>query len=184
MRPYRRPLFAAVISLAALLLVAPAGARDLTAAERDGLSSAVAEFNAAMRSGDAERLVDATPRKIHEVIAKQFNVSVARLRDSAIKSAEQTLRQVTFEAFSMDVAGAENRKTADGEPYLLLPTTTVMRLEDGSRVEAKSMTLAFLDGPEWRLVRVDQPRQAKFLSDAYPRFQGERFPPGAMRQLP
>jgi exodeoxyribonuclease V alpha subunit len=57
----------------------------------------------------------------------------------------------------MDLEKAEFVALADGSPYALIPTETVMDLGEGGKYRATSSTLGLLDGETWYLVRVEDP---------------------------
>ena len=57
---------------------------------------------------------------------------------------EAALAEVKLVSFGMDVAKAEHHELPSGEPYVLIPTETVMDAGDGKTV-ARSHTLALLD---------------------------------------
>ena len=68
------------------------------------------------------------------------------------------LAEVKLVSFGMDIAKAEHHELPSGEPYVLIPTETVMDTGDGKSA-ARSHTLALLDGGAWYLLRVSDSRK-------------------------
>lgn len=178
----RRLLGAAAVALA--LLAFPAAARDLTQAETAAVAERVQAFDAAIRASDFPAVIGFVPPKVFETIAADNGIDAVKLRDVVAQQMELVFRDATLEAFEIDLDGAERRQLPDGTPYLLMRTTTVVRIPGDTRVETKNSTLALAEGEVWYLVRLDDPGQVDVLRRAYPAFANETFPLGTSRQLP
>lgn len=172
--------------LVLILLVGTAGlatARPVSDAEREALTQTVDDFNAAMSEGNFERLVDTVPPRVIEHIAKQANVDVETLRKVMLEQITQAMGQVKIEAFSMDMEAASDHELPNGEPYVLIPTRTVVDTGASGKFESKSDTLAFLDEGTWYLVRVSEADQVKILREVYPDFAAVEFAAGTMEAV-
>ena len=171
-----------VASLLALLVVGmvPAAARPLTEAETTALADKVAAFDAAIRDGDYAEIVEVLPPPMLDYIAKQAGVSVDELLVGLKGQMEEIFASVEIVSFGMDVAAAEERELADGSPYVLIPTNTVMEAEGMGRVRVDSQTLGLLDSADWYLIRVGDAAMVGVLRQVYPEFAGVEFPAETM----
>src|SRR5690606_34122935 len=115
----------------------------------------VAAFDKAMRDEDYDKVADTIPPRVMEFIAKQAGLEVDALRTVVVQQMEAALAAVDLEEFGMDMDALKQAELADGEPYALIPTETVMNSEATGRMRAKSETLALLDEGQWYLVRVN-----------------------------
>ncbi len=166
----------AALGLVFALGVAPAFARPVTEAESTALAAKVAAFDAAMRDNDFETVIGVIPPAVIAHIAEQAGVPVDDLRTALIGQMEQILAEVTFVSFGMDLDKAEHKELADGTPYLLIPTETVMEAEGIGRLKVNSFTLGMLDAGEWYLVRTSDAAMVGILRQIYPQFDGVEFP--------
>jgi hypothetical protein len=176
-----RKLFIAAVLL--LVAVAPAMARQLSEAEKASLATTVEGFDAAMAAGDFETIVKTIPPRVLEHIAKQAGVDVAILRQIVIAQMKAALAEVKLVSFGMDVAAAEHKELPNGEPYVLIPTETVMDAGESGKLRAKSHTLALLDGGAWYLLRVNEAQQVEIMRQVYPEFADVEFPSGSMEAV-
>lgn len=177
LRPMRG-FFALFVVLAAA--VSPAWARPLTEAETTALAEKVAAFDAAMRAGDYAAIIEVIPPAMLEHIASEANVPADELLAALRGQMDEIFATVELISFGMDVEAAEERELADGSPYALLPTTTVMEAEGMGRVKVDSKTLGLLDGADWYLVRVSDAAMVGVLRQVYPAFTGVEFPAETM----
>jgi hypothetical protein len=177
-------VFAVFGTLAVLLLLGPSRteARSLTETETASLAATVDAFDAAMKSNDLTAVIGTIPPRVLEHIASGAGVGVDELRGLLIKQMEEVLAQATIDSFGMDLAKAEHRELADGTPFALIPTETVMTI-DGSKTAMRSHTLALLDEGAWYLVRVSDAKQLEILRRVYPEYVGVEFPRGSMEAL-
>jgi hypothetical protein len=178
MKAVIRPILALIVVVAAAL--SPAWARPLTDAETAALADTVAEFDAAMRDGDYAAIIEVLPPRMLEHIAKEANVPVEELLGALKGQMDEVFASVELISFGMDVEAAEEHELADGSPYALLPTTTVMEGEGLGRVQVDSKTLGLLDGADWYLVRVSDAAMVGVLRQVYPAFTGVEFPAETM----
>ncbi len=175
------PVVAAM--MVAGLCAGPVNARDAIDTEKAALAATVTDFNQAMAKLDFKRVVATIPPKVIAKIAAKADLPLAKVTEMTIAVMKTSMETVKLESFSMDMAKVEHKQLASGEPYALIPTVTVMGLEDKQRVEQKSLTLALLDAGQWYLVRVSETSQLLILRDVYPEFAGVEFPRGSMEVL-
>ena len=97
------------------------------------------------------------------------------LRTIVIAQMKAALAQVKLVSFGMDFAKAEHQELPSGEPYVLIPTETVMDTADGKST-AKSHTLALLDGGAWYLLRVSEAPAGVDPASSLPRVRRSRIP--------
>lgn len=169
-----RPLLAALVF--AVLPVTTGAARELTADEQAALSRTIADFDAAMANRDMVAVAQAVPPAILDYVAKDAGISVADLKAAMQQQIEASMALVTLESYGMDLAGAEHRELADGTPYLVIATTTVIGMGEAGRTKATSPTLAFMDEGVWYLMRIGDSQQLGILQAVYPEFAGVQFP--------
>ncbi len=163
--------------VAAALSIAPAAAREFTAEEKAGLAEAVAAFDTAMVDGDFATIVETIPPKVFENIASGAGIEVDALRDLVIEQMEESLKVVTIDEFGMDLDAAQYLETADGTPYALIPSVTVVNTNsDAGSIKVSSSTFAFIDEDVWYLMSVDQAQQIGILKAVYPSFADVDFP--------
>ncbi len=161
----------------------PAAARPLTDAETAALAGTVTEFNAAIGAGDYEAIIEVIPPPMLDHIAKQAGVPVDQLLVGLKGQMKEIFASVELVSFGMDVAAAEERELADGSPYVLIPTNTVMEAEGLGRMKVDSFTLGLLDEGDWYLLRVSDVAMVGVLRQVYPQFIGVEFPAETMTAL-
>jgi hypothetical protein len=173
------------VALLALLVagLVPATARPLSEAETAALSGTVAEFNAAIGSGDYEAIIEVIPPPMLDHIAKQAGVPVDQLLVGLKGQMQEIFATVELVSFGIDVDSAEERELPDGSPFVLIPTTTVMEAEGLGRMKVDSYTLGLLDGEDWYLLRVSDLAMVGVLRQVYPAFAGVEFPAETMTAL-
>ncbi|MGL4238915.1 hypothetical protein, partial [Tabrizicola sp.] len=159
-------------------------AQELSEEGRAAMTERVASFNEIFASGDMGAVFDYMPPKVLESLATQSGVDQATLIEMSKAQIDQAMAMVKIDSFSMDVDAATYQMTPDGSlGYVLIPTETVMTVEGAGKMKATGDTLAFEDGGEWYLARVDDPGQAAILQAAYPAFAGITFKPGVMEPV-
>jgi hypothetical protein len=174
------------ILVAVLALVLAAGTalvRPLSDEESGQLAATVEAFDAAMRGNDYETVVKTIPPRVMAYIAKQAGVEVEALRQIVIAQMKATLAEVKLLSFGMDLAKAEHRELPNGEPYVLIPTETVMDTGEGGKMVARSYTVALNDEGVWYLLRVNDAQQVAIMRQVYPEFAGVEFPGGSVEAL-
>ncbi|UXS11206.1 hypothetical protein FY133_16260 [Agrobacterium tumefaciens] len=167
------------------LLVAiahPALSRDLSPAEQDSLRTRIERFSTALNAQDFELVGTTVPPKIFEFIARDAGVSVEQLRGALTTQMQMALAAVKITEFTMDTQAITLAQTPDGTPYALVPTKTVMET-GGQTIEAKSHTLALMDGADWYLLRVSDQQQVTILRKVYPSFAEVEFPEDSMQPV-
>jgi hypothetical protein len=159
-----------------LISLAPAMARPVTDAEMAALEDRIATFDAAMRDGDHATVITVIPPPVLQRIADDAQVPVDELEAALVEQMEQVLASVTLVSFGMDLDAAVFDELADGTPYLLIPTETVMEAEGLGRLKVNSHTLGMLDGGAWYLVRTGDVAMVGIFRQVYPQFTGVEFP--------
>lgn len=175
-------LFAAIAVVAAL--AAPAFAAEFTDEQLEGLAARIESFDAAMKASDMSEVMDVVPPKVLDKIAANFNVTTEQLIEATQQQMDQVMKDVEIVSFGMDLEAAEFLETADGTPYALIPTETVMDMgEAGGKIKASSSTLGLFDEETWYLVRVEDAQQVAILKEVYPAFVDVVFPTGSMEPV-
>jgi hypothetical protein len=168
-----------VAAFAVLLAAGATFARPLSEAENRSLAETVEAFDAAMRDRDYETVVKTVPPRIIAHIAKSAGVDADALKVVMIAQIKAALAEVELVSFGMDVAKAEHHELPNGEPYVLIPTETVIDAGDGKSV-AKSHTLALLDDGAWYLLRISEAEQVTIMRQVYPEFAEVEFPASSL----
>ncbi|MBL8845155.1 MAG: hypothetical protein JNN24_05240 [Hyphomicrobium zavarzinii] len=178
----RRP---GALTLAFLLLAGSYGiaaARSLSGDEVGSLKATVQRFDAAMRGSDYGVVVDTIPPRVLSHIAEQAGLERDKLRTLVIGMTKQALETVKLVSFGMDTSKLEEKQLADGTPFALIPTITVMDAGNGN-ISVNSHTLALIDGGAWYLLRVSEVQQIEILRKVYPEFAGVVFPTGSVEAM-
>ena len=167
-----------------LALTLPAFAQQLDDAQKAALATRIEMFDAAMKASDMTGVLGVVPPKMLDKIAASNNVTVEQLMVATQEQINEALKSMTIVSFGMDLEAAEFLALADGTPYALIPTETLMDLgEAGGKYRAKSSTLGLLDGETWYLVRIEDPQQVALLKEVYPGFADVVFPTGSMEPV-
>jgi hypothetical protein len=167
-----------------LALTLPGLAQALDAAQQAALAARIESFDAAMRSNDMAGVLGVVPPKMFEKIAAASNLTTDQLVAATQEQLNEAMKNVTLVSFGMDLEAAQFAALADGSPYALIPTETVMDLgEAGGKYRATSHTLGLLDDETWYLVRVEDPQQLALLKEVYPGFADVEFPTGSMEPV-
>lgn len=174
MNTLARGLLALLVTLAAGL--APALARPVTEAEAEALAARIDSFNAAMTDQDFAAIVGVIPPPVLAHIAKEAKVPLDQLETALVAQMGEVFADVDLVSFGMDLDAAEHREFADGTPFVLIPTTTVMEAEGMGRMKVDSHTLGMLDADAWYLVRTSDAAMVGILRQVYPQFTGVVFP--------
>ncbi len=171
-----------ICSLLLLVLAGSVMARDLSEAERTSLHGQIERFDAAFKASDFATITGTVPPKIFEAIATKSGVTADQLRGALATQMQMILASVKFLKFEMDQKNIDYEQTASGEPYVLIPTLTLMETE-GKKIEARSYTLGLIDGGQWYLLRVDDGKQIGILREVYPDFADKKLPAGSMKEI-
>jgi hypothetical protein len=173
---------AALASLLALSLLAPAAARDVSEAEKAALAETIATFDSAMRAKDMGRVMSTIPPRMLEAMAAQFSISIDELVAVAAQQMDQAMANVLLVSFSMELETATYAELSDGMPYVLIPTETVMEIPGTGKIRAVSDTLGLIEEGTWYLLRID-PGQLPLLYQVYPGFADVDLSPGTMEPV-
>jgi hypothetical protein len=165
--------------LAAMPLVTPALARQFTDDEKRGLADAIQKFDDLMKAGDFGAVVDASiPPKLLQSMSDKYKVPVDQFKPLVVQQMQQAMKTVKIDSYSMDLDGADYEETADGTPYALVPSETVMEI-GSNKIKATADTLALIDDDgKWYLLNVGQASQVEILKSVYPSFADITFPEG------
>ena len=174
--------FAVALGLV-LALTLPGVAQQLDDAQKAALAARIEMFDAAMKASDMTGVLGVVPPKMLEKIAAANSVTIEQLMVATQQQIDEALKSMTIVSFGMDLEAAEFLALADGTPYALIPTETVMDLGESGKYRAKSSTLGLLDGATWYLVRVEDPQQVALLKEVYPGFADVVFPTGSMEPV-
>lgn len=176
-------LFAAAAVVVAL--AAPVFAAEFTDEQLEGLAARIESFDAAMKASDMSQVMDVVPPKVLDKIAAGFHVTTEQLIEATQQQMDQVLKDVKIVSFGMDLDAAEFLETADGTPYALIPTETVIDMGEqaGGKTKASSSTLGLFDEETWYLVRVEDAQQVAILKEVYPAFADVEFPTGSMEPV-
>jgi hypothetical protein len=135
-----------------------------------------------MRGSDYGVVVDTIPPRVLSHIAEQAGLERDKLRTLVIGMTRQALDTVKLVSFGMDTSKLEEKQLADGTPFALIPTITVMDAGNGN-ISVNSHTLALMDGGAWYLLRVSEVQQIEILRKVYPEFAGVVFPTGSVEAM-
>jgi hypothetical protein len=175
----------AVGALALGLLLASVSspiARDLSAAERQALNEQILTFEKALRENDYDTVVGTIPPKLMAAIAAKAGIPADQLKRTMIAQMKQVLVSAKFLTFRLDSAGAIIRQAADGTPYVIVPTSVLMEIDD-RRLEVTSSTLGFMDEGRWYLLRLENPGMMAILQQAYPFLTNVEIPHESRRTV-
>lgn len=175
-------LWAMAAGLMLSLCSGSVAARGLAADQLASLKSTIAEFDAAMRAEDYGIVVKTIPPKVIEHISKQAKIEVEPLKAFIVQTMKTAMQTVKLISFGMDVDAIEQKELANGAPYAMVPTSTVMDAGTG-KVAIKSHTLALLDNSTWYLLRIEEVAQVEILKQVYPEFAGVVFPTGSVEAI-
>lgn len=179
-RGLRGRFLAAIAALCCFAGAQNVQARDLTDAESTMLNSAVEMYDKAMEGKDVPILVRAIPPRIITQMAEHDKASEDDIRKALGDLIGQTLEALPVHSFTMDMAKAKHGHVADGTPYLLVPTETVMTTGGEGKTLMRSATLVMLDGDLWYMVRGSDAQQVAALREAYPEYESVVFPDATM----
>jgi hypothetical protein len=172
--------------LALLALALPAAAKEMEAADKTALASAIDNFNGLMRKGDFTAVVEASvPDAIIRQIAASHGIKeadIGMLKTVIREQMASALNTVKLIDFGMDQNAISYRELPDGSSYAMVPTMTVMQMGE-QKFRARSDTLALKDGGRWYLLRVTSGEQADIVKAAYPQFKDVQFSDGTMEEI-
>lgn len=169
-------LVATMLSGMSAQLTGSALARSLEAAEKASLEKTVTDFSAAMAKQDFDRVVETLPPRLLSTMADGAKVDIAKLRAAIVDVMRKGLAVVKISSFGIDLAKAQHKELANGTPYVLVPTKTVIDMPDGSRLINSAHTVAIMDDSKWYLLSIEQPSQIVIFRQAYPDFVNVEFP--------
>jgi hypothetical protein len=176
-----KSLYWLTLAAFALACVSQAMARTASEAEKAALVKTVDEFNAAMKAADYEKVIShSLPDPMLNFLAGKANIAPHALRQQMVALTSQVMASAPIESYGMDLAAAQHRELGNGTPYVLIPTKTVVKINDKQSAASSSHTLALMDGGRWYLIRISELQQLLILQEVYPDFNGVQFPQDAM----
>ena len=98
------------------------------------------------------------------------------------KEIDRQMGNVT-EGFTLDFDKADFKHTADGTPYVLLPSVSVVKLRSGDRLEVSAPYLALLDEGKWFLLNVGFGGLMGSVKGLYPSFDEVEFDHARQKKL-
>jgi len=173
---------AAIAALLVFSLLLPAAAREVTDDEKAALGEAIAGFDTAMRANDMDRIMGTIPPRILDAMAAQFSLTVDDLRAAMAQQMHEAMQTVLLVSFGMSLDTTKYAELADGTPYALIPTETVMEIPGTGKIKAVSETLGLIEEGTWYLLRVEA-SQLPLLIQVYPGFADVQFSPGTMEAV-
>jgi hypothetical protein len=157
--------------------------QSISEAERQTLKTVIAEFEAALRVNDMKSVLKVMPPKIWSYIRDKGKVTDEQLMEAISQAMAQALANVTIVSATMKADEAQNEVTPDGLGYVLIPTETVVDVQDYGRVRVISKTLAILEDGKWYLLRISDPQQQGILKQVYPGFAAIELPGDKMEDV-
>lgn len=169
-------------SLALAVVSVSLGHASAENSDHAALMETVAAFKIAMGVGDIDTVMSLVPEKVFGQMANEMELTPEHLTSLVVEQMKTVLADVNIVEFDMQTTELSIEETSNGIAYVFLPTRTVVDVQ-GTKVEAKSHTLALRDGKEWRLVRVEDSIQLRVLRDVYPGFAEIKFPKNTIKLL-
>jgi hypothetical protein len=182
MRLALRSRRAALAALLSLSLQLPAAARDVTEAEKAALAETIAAYDAAMRANDMKHIMGTLPPRILNGMAERLSLTIDQLVAAAAFEMHQVRQSVLLVSYGMDFAAVRFAELADGMPYALIPTESVIQIPGTGKLKTASETLALIEEGTWYLLRVD-PGQLPLLVEEYPGFADVELSFGTMEAV-
>jgi hypothetical protein len=176
-------LLAAVALLSCLVTTDASTARDLTQAESAKLADTVKKFDAAMGTKDFSVLVKAIPPRIVKQMAERDGTTEAEINKALGDLIDTTMTAMPVQSFALKLPEALHKELADGTPYLLIPTDTVIDAGGANKALMRAPTLALLDCNDWYLLRTNDAQLVSILREAYPDYAGVEFPEATMEPV-
>ena len=177
-----RRLVPAVV-LACLAIAAPAFSRDLTGEEDAKLAQATQRFGDAIAASDYGALVKAIPPRIVKQMAERDGVSEDEINKALAELVGASMVAMPVKSFALKLPDAEHKELADGTPYMLIPTDTVIDAGGADKVLMRAPMLALIDGSDWYLLRTSDAQLVSVLREAYPDYVGVEFPQATMEPV-
>lgn len=174
----RTTLAAAIVFLAAC-----AAPYDLPADDRAAIAQRISNFERAFVSGNTTDVINVIPPRLIAAIAAEGGVSEKELRREMAKLTREVSAKIEIVSFDMALDQATFQTTPSGRPYGLIPTQTVVQAPGGQKLQSDNNTLALEDAGTWYLIRIDEGRQFELMREAYPEFQGVKFPKGTTKVI-
>lgn len=171
-----------------LALTLPAQARDLSGAEKKALEELVGRYEAAVVEKDYWALGAAVPPLVlKRYVDARGDPELKRdlwvgLFVSDSKQIDRQMGNVT-EGFTLGLSKAEFKQTPDGTPYVLLPSTSTVKLRSGDRLKIFAPYLALLDEGKWYLLNVGFGGLMGSVKGLYPSFDEIEFDFATQKKL-
>ncbi|MDO5640408.1 MAG: hypothetical protein Q4G28_11140 [Neisseria sp.] len=159
----------AAMLTAALLACLPLSAAALTPQDEQALQTALQDFAAHAQAGRGDAVIDASmpPALLAHLADRMGGVTTAQVKQLLQRQIDVLMQQTQVESFRYDMAAAQEKVSANGRPYLLIPYETVFEMRQ-TRQTGKSHILALKENGTWYLLRLDQAAQLKLIQETYP----------------
>ncbi len=175
----RSRVLAVIAAAGFCMMVGSASAQSFSDADRARVEARISQLDAVISGGDLTGALEVVPPLMLQTIAERTGTTEAALVSAMREMIRIQLGDLTIVDYDMDLAAAVPTLTTDGSrTYLLIPTQLVMLVPDGRRFRVRSNTLAFEDGDDWYLVRVQEPSQVALVRELWPAFVDVEFPAG------
>ncbi|WP_420411386.1 hypothetical protein [Roseibium sp.] len=163
-------------------------ARSLTSEERGALAGMVVRYEAAVLEKDYWAIGAAFPPRLLEryVAARGFaDLEPDRWVGLYVQDTEAIDKNIgnKIETFTLGWDNAEFKETADGTPYVILPSVTVGKSNVFGRTRVSAQYLALLDEGKWYITVVAFGGLLGSVEGVYPSFEGIEFDPATQEQL-
>lgn len=155
-------------------------ARELTETENAKLAETVARFDDAIKAKDIGALVKVIPPRIIKQMAQRDGMSEDEINKVMADLIDATMQALPVHSLALKLKEANRKELADGTPYLLIPTETVMSTGGEDKTLMRSQTLALMDGNEWYLLRTNDAQPMAVLREVYPEYEGVAFAEATM----
>ena len=180
-RQLRSLSVATAVALLALLTFLSAGpssayARSLTEAERATLTKALDSFTTAMQANDTVSVVKAMPPLVLERMAEKFGVDVERTINGVAEEMAKGLKEIPFISSRFVIESAKYYEAGDRAPYAVIPSESVIAVDNGRKLLVRSNTLALCDEDSWYFIRLND-AAVTVVREAYPDLPDIKVPP-------
>ncbi|MEM7301871.1 MAG: hypothetical protein AAF468_12365 [Pseudomonadota bacterium] len=172
----------------AFIAAFPVNARSLSEVEKQDLAVLAQRYEAAYLKRNYWFLGASVPPRVMKRYVEgrgAADMKPDRWVALFVADSKEVERQIgaTIETFELNFDRARFEEAADGEPYAILPSVSVVALRDGNRFELKSPYLALIDGGKWYLINVGFGGTMGSVKGIYPSFDEIEFDYARQRPL-
>ena len=176
-----RTLLGAMAATAFCLSNSSAFAQSFSDADFARVAARIDQFERTVSSGDFASVMEFVPPVMFQKAAQDAGMTESQLLQVMRQLVRTQASNVTVLDYELDLAAASPALTPDGlMTYLIIPTTTLMEIEDGRRARTRNHTLALKEEGEWYLIRVNDAAQVDRVRELWPSFAAVDFPAGTI----